>query len=211
MAWRNGRDEVRSQLCWRSVISLFSSIGSTPGPHVDPPYDFPGVVPAIEAAKLGYQQILWLFGPEHELTEVGMMNLFSVFLLPDGTVELATPPLADMILPGVTRDSVLALARSHADPLTSVRIANLPENLIVTERKITMAEIVERAKDGTLLEMFGTGTAAVVSAVGRIGYEGTDIEVPVGASGLGDIAGIMLREISGRQLGEIESDWSVVV
>ncbi|KAL8283128.1 hypothetical protein RQP46_005906 [Phenoliferia psychrophenolica] len=145
-----------------------------------------GVVPQLEAAKLGYQQILWLLGDE--LTEVGMMNAFVVIQLDEDTVELCTPPLGDIILPGVTRDSVLALCRSHADPLTRPRFAGLPDNLVVSERRIFMSEIAERSANGTLLEMFGTGTAAVVSAVERIGYQGRDVP-----------------------LGEIESEWSVKV
>ncbi|KAK4701709.1 branched-chain amino acid aminotransferase, partial [Phenoliferia sp. Uapishka_3] len=170
-----------------------------------------GVVPQLEAAKEGYQQILWLFGPEHELTEVGTMNLFAVIQLDDDTVELCTPPLDGMILPGVTRDSVLSLCKSHANPLSSHRIAGLPANLVISERKIYMKEIVERSANGSLLEMFGTGTAAIVCAIERIGYEGADVTVPCGSSGLGSIAATVLREIEGRQLGEIESDWSVVV
>lgn len=80
----------------------------------------PGVVPQSEAAKEGYSQNLWLLGDEHILTEVrmsfrilsfiadnvkvGTMNLFVAFKQPDGTIELVTPPLDDVVLPGVTRD-----------------------------------------------------------------------------------------------------------
>lgn len=75
-------------------------------------------------------------------------------------VELTTPPLKDLILPGVTRDSVLALARAHADPTNLFRIRGLPERLTVQERPVFMDEIVARSANGELLEIFGTGTAA---------------------------------------------------
>ncbi|KAI5480051.1 branched-chain-amino-acid aminotransferase [Pseudohyphozyma bogoriensis] len=171
-----------------------------------------GVVPQMKAAALGYQQILWLYGPEHQLTEVGTMNLFTALRTADGGVELVTPPLEDMVLPGVTRDSVLSLARAHADPSNPLKLEGIPEKFTVSERKITMPEIVEAQKAGTLLEMFGTGTAAVISTVDGIGYNDALVPVPVGPDGLGDVARTMLREIVGRQTGEIaEPSWSVVV
>ncbi|KAM0755584.1 branched-chain amino acid aminotransferase II [Meredithblackwellia eburnea MCA 4105] len=169
-----------------------------------------GVVPQMKAAALGYSQILWLFGPDHQLTEVGTSNLFIALKQADGTTELVTPPLEDLILPGVTRDSVLALTRGHAN--STLRLDGLPDKLVVRERKITMSEIQEHSKNGTLLEMFGTGTAAIVSPVSGIGYDGEEIPVPCGDGGsLGPIAASMLREIQGRQLGTIKSDWSLEV
>ncbi|KAL8276849.1 hypothetical protein RQP46_010780 [Phenoliferia psychrophenolica] len=122
----------------------------------------PGYKHQADAAKRGHQAILWLFGPEHALTE----NLFVVFKHPDGTTELETCPLTDMILPGITRDSILTLTREHASGAT--QISGLPANLIVNERIIYMKEVVEAARDGTLVEVFGSGTAAVVAAVNRI-------------------------------------------
>ncbi|GAA5890844.1 hypothetical protein JCM5296_003439 [Sporobolomyces johnsonii] len=168
-----------------------------------------GVVPQQKAAALGYQQILWLHGPEHRLTEVGTMNLFVVLQKEDGTTELLTPPLEDMILPGVTRDSILTLARDHASGKN--KLAGLPDKLTVSERNFTMPELVEASKNGTLKEVFGSGTAAIVSCVEGIGYQDELVKVPCGDDGLGDLARVMLREIVGRQTGEIPSDWSVVV
>lgn len=98
------------------------------------------------------------------------MNLFTTITHPDGTVELITPPLEDMVLPGVTRDSIMSLCAAHNDPSTSFKIEGLPETIKVTERSMTMSEIVAASKDGTLSEMFGSGTAAIVSPVDRIGY-----------------------------------------
>jgi branched-chain amino acid aminotransferase len=125
-------------------------------------------------------------------------------------VELTTPPLADVVLPGVTRDSALQLARDHA--AGKVRIPGLPDKLEVSERKIVMADIVDAAKNGTLVEVFGTGTAAVVSAVDKIGYQGSDIIIPCGpeGQGMGDIAKAVLDRLSAIQSGEIEHPWAVV-
>lgn len=71
--------------------------------------------------------------------------------------ELVTPPLDGMILPGVTRDSVLALARDHASGVK--RLANLPDKLIVSERPVTMKEVKEASQSGALVELFGAGKA----------------------------------------------------
>ena len=83
------------------------------------------------------------------------MNVFVVFKKEDGSFELVTPPLDGMILPGVTRDSVLSLARSHA--AGTLRIPMLPSNLSVSEREVNMKEICEAEQSGRLVEMFGTG------------------------------------------------------
>lgn len=191
-----------------------------------------GVVPAMEAAKLGYQQILWLHGEDHQLTEVGTMNLFVALKDEHGGkvslwrqrksagkgvskhfdhagYELVTPPLDDIVLPGVTRDSILHLAYGHASGRSPLQ--GLPHNLTVSERHINMAEVLELQKSGRLVEVFGSGTAAIVSPVNNIGYDGKDIPIPVADDGLGDFARVMLREIVGRQIGTIESDWSVRV
>jgi len=114
----------------------------------------PAIEPAVEAAKLGYQQVLWVFGDNSQITEAGMMNFFAVLAQPDGSAELVSPPTTTgMILPGVTRDSILALARAHADPANSLRVEGLPERLVVSEREICMSEIRDAAKAGTLLEV----------------------------------------------------------
>ena len=129
--------------------------------------------------------------------------------LPFIALELVTPPLDGMILPGVTRDSVLALARDHASH--KHRLPSLPDRLIVSERPVTMAEVKEASKNGSLFELFGTGTAAVISPVDKIGYLGEDIHIPIRSGGMGLVANAMWKELVGRQTGEIPSDWSVVV
>lgn len=93
--------------------------------------------------------------------------------------ELVTPPLDDMILPGVTRDSIMSLAAAHIDPTTDFRIAGLPDKLIVTERVMTMPEVVKASANGSLREMFGSGTAAIVSPVNMIGYVSRPLCLPL--------------------------------
>jgi len=169
----------------------------------------PGILPQKQAALKGYAQNLWLHGPEHYLTEVGTMNLFIVFRKDNGGYELATPPLDGMILPGVTRDSVLALAREHSS--RSNRLTGLPEDLTVSERSVTMHEVKEASESGKLVELFGAGTAAVISPVDRIGYLGQDIHIPTGEGGMGPISKPIWTELVGRQTGAIPSDWSVTI
>ena len=105
---------------------------------------------AMRAKKEGYDQVLWLDGAKHEmLEEVGTMNLFLV--LGD---ELVTPALGDTILSGVTRDCILTLARARG--------------IKVTERPLSLAEIIAAHDSGKLKEVFGSGTAAVVSPVSEL-------------------------------------------
>ncbi|CDZ98398.1 branched-chain-amino-acid aminotransferase [Phaffia rhodozyma] len=169
----------------------------------------PGVVPQVEAAKSGYAQNLWLIGKEHYLTEVGTMNLFVVLDKPDGTWEIVTPPLEDIILPGVTRDSILSLLRDHA--AGTITLPGLPSKIEVNERAISMGEIKQAKANDTLREIFGSGTAALVSPVDNIGYEGKDISVPTGPEGLGQVAKSVLNKIVAIQMGkEPHKDWSVI-
>ncbi|KAJ6519578.1 aminotransferase [Mycena sanguinolenta] len=169
----------------------------------------PGVVPQKSAAALGYSQNLWLHGPDHELTEVGTMNMFVVFSKEDGSMELVTPPLDGMILPGVTRDSVLTLAREHISG--AKRLPNLSENLVVSERTVNMKEVKAAAAAGRLVEMFGAGTAVVISPVNKIGYMGEDVHIPTGEDGMGPVSRPIWTELVGRQWGTIPSEWSVPV
>jgi branched-chain amino acid aminotransferase len=120
---------------------------------------------ADQAKKAGYTQVLWLDGVHRKyIDEVGTMNI--MVKLGD---EIVTPPLGGTILPGVTRDSVLTLLRSWG--------------MRVSERLISIDEIFAAADQGNLAEMWGTGTAAVVSPVGRLGYKGRDIVINDGRTG----------------------------
>ena len=116
-----------------------------------------------------------------------------------------------MILPGVTRDSVLALARGHAD--STLPLEGLPDKgkFTVSERSVTMGEVKEASNNGKLVELFGAGTAAVISPVDKIGYLGEDVLIPTGPDGMGPVSRVIWRELIGRQFGTIPSEWSVTV
>ncbi len=119
---------------------------------------------AEEAQKAGYTQVLWLDGVEHKyLDEVGTMNI----MLKIGD-EVITPPLNGAILAGITRDSVLTLLRDWG--------------LRVSERPIAIDDVLAAARAGTL-EMWGTGTAAVISPVGELGYKGERYIINGGRTG----------------------------
>ncbi|ANB15635.1 branched-chain-amino-acid transaminase BAT2 [Sugiyamaella lignohabitans] len=130
----------------------------------------PCILPQQQAASRGFQQNLWLFGPEGNITEVGTMNAFFVFKdSTTGKKELATAPLDGTILEGVTRDSILELARERLNP----------NEWKISERYCTIHEVAEAAKKGELVEAFGAGTAAIVSPIKEISYHNEPIYVPL--------------------------------
>ncbi|KAG9122430.1 hypothetical protein FRC07_001201 [Ceratobasidium sp. 392] len=171
--------------------------------------------PQREAAKKGYQQILWILGENQQITEAGQMNFFVVFKREDGGFDAITPALDGTILPGVTRDSVLDLINSPSSPISSFIAAH---ELRSEERTVTLHEVKDMAERGLLVEAFGVGTAAIICPIGRIGYQdksaGTDsileIEVPAYKSGLGPVASVLLESIVAIQEGRVEFEgWSV--
>ncbi|TVQ99588.1 MAG: branched-chain amino acid aminotransferase [Desulfovibrionales bacterium] len=136
------------------------------------------------AKKKGFTQVLWLDGIERKyIEEVGTMNIF--FRIGD---TLITPPLTGSILPGITRDSVLALAKKWG--------------MEVQERLIDIQECVDAIQSGTMTEIFGSGTAAVISPVGSISYKHQKFTVRDGS--VGELARRLHDEIVGIQYGEKE-------
>ncbi len=161
-----------------------------------------GMAPAHEAAKKGYHQLLWLFGEEHYCTEVGAMNQFWFWKSPvDGVEELVTAPLDGTILPGVTRDSIIQLAKSWG--------------IRVVERPYTIFEIIDAIKEDRMIEAFGSGTAAIVSPVKAIGFNDVEYEVPLDKENPNATVGKFTQKIAdtimGIQYGEIPHEWSVIV
>ncbi|MCP4022070.1 MAG: branched-chain amino acid aminotransferase [Desulfobacteraceae bacterium] len=123
------------------------------------------LIASEKANKEGYAQVLWLDGIERKyIEEVGAMNIF--FIIKD---EVVTPDLSGSILPGITRKSVLALARKWG--------------MKVVERKISVDELFQAHEEGSLLECFGSGTAAVISPVGEIRYGEKVIQIGDGNPG----------------------------
>ena len=131
------------------------------------------------ANQKGYDQALWLDGKEHKyVEEVGSMNIF--FVIGD---EVVTPALVGSILPGITRNSCLQVLKKYGYK--------------ASERRISMDEIVKAYEDGSLKESFGSGTAAVISPVGVIGYRGKDMVV--GGGKMGEITSFLYDKITGIQ------------
>lgn len=164
----------------------------------------PCIKPQLEAASRGYQQNLWLFGEKKNITEVGTMNVFFVFQdKATGKKELVTAPIDGTILEGVTRDSILQLARERLNP----------EEWTVSERYFSIYEVEERAAKGELVEAFGSGTAAVVSPIKEIGFNGKDIQVPLlPGEQFGALTAQVADWIAKIQYGDEEyKDWSYVV
>lgn len=118
-----------------------------------------------QANKQGLQQVLWLYGEDHQITEVGTMNIFLFYVNDEGEKELVTPPLNGLILPGVTRASIMQMAEEWGE-------------FRVVERTITMRDVVNLQKSNRLLEMFGSGTACIVSPISSISYLGNEIKIP---------------------------------
>jgi len=118
------------------------------------------LLPAKKATEKGYQQILWTDSVEHKyFEESGTMNV--MFQIGD---TLVTPPLSSSILAGITRDSILTIAREWG--------------VKVEERRISVDEVVEAHKNGTLKDAFGTGTAATITHIAVINHNGVDMELP---------------------------------
>lgn len=138
----------------------------------------------LEAKKKGFDQVLWLDGVHKRyIEEVGSMNMF--FAYGD---TIVTAPLEGSILNGITRDSVLTLAKSL--------------NLKVEERRIDVNDLMADLKSGKITEAFGSGTAAVVTPVGTLSYAGDTVQV--GDGGVGKYTQVLYDTLTGIQTGKIE-------
>lgn len=147
----------------------------------------------VKAHDEGYSQVLWLDGVERKyIEEVGAMNIFFKI---NGTV--VTPMLNGSILPGVTRNTCIALCKEWGMP--------------VEERRISVEELVEAARTGALEEVWGSGTAAVISPVGHLRYEEEVFEI--GDGGIGPVSQRLYETVTGIQLGHLEDThhWTVEV
>lgn len=146
-----------------------------------------------EAEKQNYSQVLWLDGIHHKyIEEVGAMNVFFVF-----DDEIVTPELDGATLPGVTRASCIELLRS--------------KGYKVSERLLSVDEVIEKYEHGKFKEMFGSGTAAVISPVGELKYGDTVMKINDGE--IGEVSQMLYDTLTGIQWGKIEDTfgWTVPV
>ncbi|GAB1601681.1 branched-chain-amino-acid aminotransferase, cytosolic-like [Argonauta hians] len=157
----------------------------------------PTLLPQQEALANNCQQVLWLFGDDHQLTEVGTMNLFIFWINGDGEKELITPPLDGLILPGVTRRSLLELAQSWNE-------------FKVSEKNINMQGLLTALKENRILEIFGAGTACVVCPVEKMIYNNEEIALPTMVNGA-QLTNRFLSTLLDIQFGKVEHKWAEVI
>jgi branched-chain amino acid aminotransferase len=145
----------------------------------------------MDAKEMGYTQVLWLDGVEKKyIEEVGTMNVF--FRIND---EVITPSLEGSILSGITRASTIELLKA--------------EGIKVTERRISIQEIYDAHAAGTLKEVFGTGTAAVISPVGELNWNNNKITINGGK--IGEISTKVYDTITGIQSGKLKDTFGWVI
>ncbi len=184
-----GFNPVKIQVTRDYVRAVRGGVGEakTPGNYAA------SILAAEKAHKEGYSQVLWLDGVEQKyLAEVGSMNIF--FVIED---EVVTPELNGSILPGITRNSVIKLAKHWNDK--------------VAERKISIDELMQAHASGKLQEVFGAGTAAVISPVGEIKYG--DQVITIAGGEIGPVARKYYNAITDIQYGRAEDilGWIVAV
>ena len=144
--------------------------------------------PTQLAMEKGYNQVIWTDDNTHEyIEEAGAMNIF--IRIND---TLITAPISDRILDGITRKSILEIAKDEGIP--------------IEVRKITVSEVVEAAKKGTLKEMFGAGTAAVVSPISTFGYRDHDYDLPEMPNGYATLLKKRITDIQYNR-GEDKFGW----
>jgi len=147
----------------------------------------------VKAHEEGYSQVLWLDGVERKyIEEVGAMNIFFKI-----NGKVVTPVLNGSILPGVTRNTCIELCKEWGLP--------------VEERRISVDELEEAARTGALEEVWGTGTAAVISPVGHLRYVNDVFQI--GDGGIGEISQKLYDTVTGIQLGKIQDThgWTMEV
>ena len=149
------------------------------------------LIAQVKAHDDGYSQVLWLDGVERKyIEEVGAMNIF--FKIGG---KVVTPMLNGSILPGITRNSVIEVCKSWGYE--------------VEERKISVDELIAAQKEGKLEECFGTGTAAVISPVGKLRYK--DDVMIINNNEIGPLSQKLYDTITGLQWGKIEDTFGFVM
>ncbi|XP_056878674.1 branched-chain-amino-acid aminotransferase, cytosolic [Takifugu flavidus] len=150
-----------------------------------------------EAKEFGCQQVLWLYGDDHQITEAGTMNIFLHWINEDGVEELATPPLDSLILPGVTRQSILEITRKWGE-------------FAVSERYLTMDQLCSALEQQRVKEMFGSGTACMIRHLSQIVYKGEKLRLP-GVNENSQLSTRIIKELEDIQCGRTPSDWTLLV
>ena len=143
------------------------------------------------AEEKGYSQVLWLDGVHRKyIEEVGAMNvMFKI------SGEIVTPALSGSILPGITRKSIIEVLKG--------------KGYTVSERLLSIDELKEAMANGTLEEAWGCGTAAVVSPIGELSYDG--VQYPVNGGAIGEVTQMLYDTLTGIQWGKIDDPYGWTV
>ncbi|KAJ5320118.1 hypothetical protein PENANT_c025G10560 [Penicillium antarcticum] len=162
-----------------------------------------------QAQAQGFDQILWLFGQDRQVTEAGASNFFIVWHNADnGKLELVTAPLDNqLILPGVTRRSVLELVRER---LSNGPVGQL-QPLEAVERTLTISDIEKASKEGRIVESFVSGTAYFITPVAMIRNENTDISTLGVNDEPAGYATQIKSWLEAIMFGKVEHDWAYTI
>ncbi|KAK6217023.1 branched-chain amino acid aminotransferase [Colletotrichum tabaci] len=163
----------------------------------------PSLLATVEARNRGFGQILWLYGKEQYCTEAGASNFFVVWKNKEtGKTELITAPLDDrLILDGVTRRSVLQLARER-----------LGDDVDIVERRYTIDEVIEAHDEGRIVESFAAGTAFFICPISLIHHRGKDVNMGMGSDGQGGEYTLKIKQwVRDIMYGGEQHEWGVVV
>lgn len=173
----------------------------------------PSLVAQGEARRQGFHQILWLFGEDCTITEAGASNFFVVWRTRDtGKLQLVTADLNErIVLDGVTRRSILELARSK---LTAENNDTDLEAVEVIERKFNIHDLLDAAAEGRIVEAFAAGTAWFVTPISLVHYRGKDVQIPMVKGDVGAYADALRGWLTGIMWGKdgMEGhEWGYVV
>ncbi|RDW63997.1 branched-chain-amino-acid aminotransferase-2 [Coleophoma crateriformis] len=171
----------------------------------------PAFLSHMEGRKRGYDQILWLFGKDFQVTEAGASNFFVIWKNKEGKTELITAPLTDkIILDGVTRRSVLELAKERLSAGSKDLQAGI-EPLDVVERTFSMLEVEEAWKEGRLVEAFVAGTAYFITPVSAVNFKDTEIEIPMSNGDSGKYTAMVKNWLYDIMYGKVQHPWGVII
>jgi len=157
----------------------------------------PTIKPQQEAVADGCDQILWLMGDDHSVTEAGTSNFFVHWVNSDGVEEVVTAPLDGTILEGVTRQAVIDLLNEG-----SVKC---------NQYKFTMADLTQAIDDGRVKEVFASGTAVTICPIKEILYEGKMYSIPIPDGTAGENTKLLTNTMFDIQYGVTEHDWAPVI
>ena len=156
----------------------------------------PGIGHTARLQSLGFNQILWLCNSY--ITEAGTMNFFVYWKNSKGETELVTCPLDGTILPGVTRDSILAIAREWNE-------------FKISEEKFTIHQLIKAIEERRVIEIFGAGTACIVCPVAKITFMDKEYKIPLNLGSSGVLTKRLLDEVQKIQYGEITHKYQHLV